>query len=681
MVFCFSLQAACFFRDIMMDQITLYIYLTAGTRIKFMNEPFRKFHLTLFLSFSRFKLLPCFLIALLFSPLQARVQDSAALFSSLYNSNEHERLIALQKVYEGYYRFFPVKARPYTLQSLYLSKKLNDGKAEAGAYYAISYYYACKGMIDSSFYFGMAGLNLSRSISSVPLIARGYGRMGEVYRTKGDKVKAIEYLKKAIELDTTNQDNIANNCQSLGILYGDAGCPDRSVWYYLKALKIREKQKKLIEAGYLYCNLAGFYFQPPYKDQGFNLVEMAIGLFRQENFPKGESYADNMIGMAYIDRMDYRNALKYFRRSLALNTLDTLTIRSGYSFNLTNIGDVWLKMNRFDSAEYYYLRALSFSSRDNDCIPLACAYLSLGDLNTRQKNYKKAIEFLNKGMFYSRLTNYRVQWEEAYNLLSVCYESTGDHAAALAFLKKRNEIKDSILTEKAHQDVTNMMIKYETQKKDEQISILNNDSRNKQNKIRIAVFIILGLLSVAALVAYLVWMYFRKKLMPKVRDMNLIQEKINIVKEGDNRKLRALYNVLPPELRPSPILQIPEGEMNTELMAQLESLLINDKIYLDENLTLAETARKLDTNTSYLSRLINEHYQVNFSTFLNNHRIEEAKKMILDDKFNNFSMEGIARSAGFRSKSTFNQVFKNSTGLTPTGFAVQHGKVRTLQQK
>jgi AraC-like DNA-binding protein len=284
-------------------------------------------------------------------------------------------------------------------------------------------------------------------------------------------------------------------------------------------------------------------------------------------------------------------------------------------------------------------------------------------------------------MFYSRLTNYRVQWEEAYNLLSVCYESTGDHAAALAFLKKRNEIKDSILTEKAHQDVTNMMIKYETQKKDEQISILNNDSRNKQNKIRIAVFIILGLLSVAALVAYLVWMYFRKKLMPKVRDMNLIQEKINIVKEGDNRKLRALYNVLPPELRPSPIFQIPEGEMNTELMAQLESLLINDKIYLDENLTLAETARKLDTNTSYLSRLINEHYQVNFSTFLNNHRIEEAKKMILDDKFNNFSMEGIARSAGFRSKSTFNQVFKNSTGLTPTGFAVQHGKVRTLQQK
>jgi AraC-like DNA-binding protein len=189
------------------------------------------------------------------------------------------------------------------------------------------------------------------------------------------------------------------------------------------------------------------------------------------------------------------------------------------------------------------------------------------------------------------------------------------------------------------------------------------------------------ILSLSGITAYLVWHYYHKKLLPKVRNMNYIQEKIDTVKEGDNRKLRALYNVLPPRLKPDEILQPPEAEMNKDLMDRLEDLMIRDKIFLNEDLTLAETARQLNTNTSYLSRLINEHYQVNFSAFLNRFRIQEAQKMILDDKFNNFSMEGIARSAGFRSKSTFNQVFKNSTGLTPTGFAVQHGKVRTLQQK
>ena len=187
---------------------------------------------------------------------------------------------------------------------------------------------------------------------------------------------------------------------------------------------------------------------------------------------------------------------------------------------------------------------------------------------------------------------------------------------------------------------------------------------------------ILVILSLSALLAYLTWRYYHKKLRPKVRNMDFIQEQIDNVKEGDNRKLKALFKVLPPKLKPLSPFPEQEAGINNDLALRLEAMIVNDRIFLDEDLTLAETARQLDTNTSYLSRVINEHYQVNFSTFVNRYRIEEAKRMILDDKFNNFSMEGIAKSSGFRSKSTFNQVFKNSTGLTPTEFAVRNGKVR-----
>ena len=50
--------------------------------------------------------------------------------------------------------------------------------------------------------------------------------------------------------------------------------------------------------------------------------------------------------------------------------------------------------------------------------------------------------------------------------------------------------------------------------------------------------------------------------------------------------------------------------------------------------------------------------------------------MILDDHYNNISIEGIAKNAGFRSKSTFNQVFKQATGMTPTEFTLKNGKIR-----
>jgi tetratricopeptide (TPR) repeat protein len=642
-----------------------------------MIEPARKFPDPQFSGFSWFSIMMFLLFLLFNSSLRAQRPDSAALFSQLRTSDESKKLEVLQKIYTEYYCFFPVQARPYILQSLALSKKLKNKEAEVAAYYAITYYYSVKGFVDSAFYFANSGLELSQSIHSRPLIARGYGRLGEVFRGKNDMLKAIGYLKKAIEFDPANKERIANYSQSLGIIYGDAGCPEKSVFYFLKALKIRESQKKLIEAGYLYCNLAGFYFQPPYTNEGFKTVDKAIDLFRQARFPRGEGYAYNILGMTYFSRMDYARALNYYRKSLALNIEDTLTIRSGVSFTLTNIGDTWLKLKRFDSADVYYSRALRFSTRIQDNLPLACVYLSLGDLNTQQRKFAKAIDFINKGLYYSKLVNYRAQWEVAYNLLSECYDAAGDHKNALAYLKKRNEIKDSIQTEKAHQDVANMMIKYETQKKDEQISMLNIDSRNKQRKIRIAVAVILAILTLSGLLAYFSWFYYRKKLMPKVRDMNFIREKINIGKNGDNRKLRAIYKVLPPELKPPGFPHSQEDGLNKDLMGNLETLLIIDKIFLNENLSLAETAKKLDTNTSYLSRMINEHYQVNFSAFLNRYRIEEAKKMILDDKYNNFSMEGIAKSSGFRSKSTFNQAFKISTGLTPTEFAVKNGKSRT----
>ncbi len=607
---------------------------------------------------------------------KAQRPDSASLFSQLRTKDEHAKLHVLEKIYRDYYATFPVNAWPYVNQALHLARKLHDREAEAWAYYSTSFYYSCRGMIDSAYYFGVLGLDLSKEIKSNSCLVRGYGRLGSVFNVKGDKAKAVEYLRKALELDSTNKDNIASISFTLGILYGDAGCPEKSVYYYLKALKIREEQHNLIEAGYLYCNLGGLYFQSPDGGKGFHAYDKAIAMFREAKFPKGESYAYNLLGGTCFSKNDFESALMFYRKSLYCNSLDTLTGIPGTVFTLTNIGDLWLKLNRFDSAGYYYYKSLKLIASDKDYIPLACNYLSLGELNTKMKNYKKAIEFLNKGLNYSKMANYRAQWEDAYNLLSECYDAGGDHEKAFYYLKKRNAIKDSIITEKANQAVANMLIRYESGKKDEQIKSLNIDSRDKQIKIRLAILFILIILLLTGLSGYFVWQYYHKKLMPKVRTLDFIQEKITMEKEGDNRRLRALDKVLPPEFRTGGDNPPPVVEVNNELKKLLEELMLKERIFLNENLTLSETAKLLETNTAYLSRLINEYFHVNFSTYVNGYRIEEAKKMILNDQYNNFSMEGIAKSSGFRSKSTFNQVFKNSTGFTPSDFAVRNGKIR-----
>ena len=105
-----------------------------------------------------------------------------------------------------------------------------------------------------------------------------------------------------------------------------------------------------------------------------------------------------------------------------------------------------------------------------------------------------------------------------------------------------------------------------------------------------------------------------------------------------------------------------------KLIHRLTKSMENEKPYLNENLTLKELADKLETSPNNLSQIINEKFNKNFYEFINGYRINEVKSLLSDPKYSNYSMLGIAIECGFNSKSTFNSVFKQFTGKTPTEF-------------
>jgi AraC-like DNA-binding protein len=66
--------------------------------------------------------------------------------------------------------------------------------------------------------------------------------------------------------------------------------------------------------------------------------------------------------------------------------------------------------------------------------------------------------------------------------------------------------------------------------------------------------------------------------------------------------------------------------------------------------------------------VINEHFKLNFFDFVNQYRVEAFKERIVNPKYGNFSLLGVAFECGFNSKSAFNRIFKKSTGLTPSQY-------------
>ncbi|WP_394706633.1 helix-turn-helix domain-containing protein [uncultured Draconibacterium sp.] len=108
------------------------------------------------------------------------------------------------------------------------------------------------------------------------------------------------------------------------------------------------------------------------------------------------------------------------------------------------------------------------------------------------------------------------------------------------------------------------------------------------------------------------------------------------------------------------------------LFAELHLILHNDEIYTNPDLSLQSLATKLNSNTSYLSSIINKNYKCNFKTLINSLRIDKAKKMLVSEKYKNLSMEGIIEAVGFSSRSGFYQAFKSNTGLTPTQYIANY---------
>jgi AraC-like DNA-binding protein len=113
--------------------------------------------------------------------------------------------------------------------------------------------------------------------------------------------------------------------------------------------------------------------------------------------------------------------------------------------------------------------------------------------------------------------------------------------------------------------------------------------------------------------------------------------------------------------------RLTESEAKQYTMKLLEHMK-NAKPYLDPELSLPGLAQELNISGHYLSQVINEQFDLNFFDFVNRYRVDAFKERVTDPRSGNFSLLGIAFECGFNSKSAFNRIFKQTTGLTPSEY-------------
>jgi AraC-like DNA-binding protein len=117
--------------------------------------------------------------------------------------------------------------------------------------------------------------------------------------------------------------------------------------------------------------------------------------------------------------------------------------------------------------------------------------------------------------------------------------------------------------------------------------------------------------------------------------------------------------------------RLPEPEALL-LQKKLDSLMVNEKIFLQNDLTLADVSEMLQTSTNNVSWLLNQVYKTTFYDFINRYRVHEFVKKVENKEHLKHTILALSMDVGFNSKSTFNKAFKETMRDTPSNYIKKH---------
>lgn len=470
------------------------------------------------------------------------------------------------------------------------------------------------------------------------IAGRSYLGLAECNRQPGRKKEYVDLLGKAESYLHKSTDSVFTGqaLLGLGIHYLDLGMQEKANHQIFVALRMLENTADSLFLGYAYVNIASLY-KIPGEDKPDSYYRKALAIFRALKNDKAIAYALNQRGLWHLSNKDYARAIPAFIESADLKV--RASDWQGACFAYGNLVDIYSKLNNRNKAMEALKNCRQMAGKSDDNLSQAVYMQAAGIWHLAVRNYNKAIHCFKGSLTIARKIPVESLVIENLKSLSETYQAKGDASTALKYFKDYTNAQDSLKKVSDIEAIANIQLLYEAENKDKLIHQLKDsvEDREKNQAYLIANLIAL---SFVLLIVLAIKIYNKQKTSSLKRMQN--QEKASRV--------------------------ILSGEQQNTLWTQLNELLYKEKLYLQNDLSLAELSKRLNTNTTYLSKVINDIHGENFSQLLNHYRVDEASRLLAGQHARNMTIEGIARMAGFNSKSAFNTAFKKIHSVTPSEY-------------
>lgn len=304
--------------------------------------------------------------------------------------------------------------------------------------------------------------------------------------------KAIE-MSKNIESKTIDQKSKysakrshANALNNIGLALANLSEYNKALEKYFESLKIREKMGEKRGIAGSYNNIGNIYLYQKQNKKALGYYQDALKVNQSINNKKWMAINYNNIGFVYADEKQWDKALENFLIALKIN--EELKDDIGLSVSHINLADYYRHKASADSkindvlsrqdlkkSSEYYDQALKFYQQYGYQDAICTTYNSLGILSMQMNKTSEALSYLQKGMSIAREIGDNDALMTSYEQITDIYSEQKDFENAFRFNKLAGAIKDSIYNNVNSKQIAEMSAKYESAKKQEQITLLKKD--------------------------------------------------------------------------------------------------------------------------------------------------------------------------------------------------------------
>jgi AraC-like DNA-binding protein len=407
-----------------------------------------------------------------------------------------------------------------------------------------------------------------------------------------------------------------------------------------------------------------------------NFVDENENVFSKEELLNYKSNNNFGLGSAYESYFMKNLSKKYLLDSAEFYYNKAINYSQNSTTNKVSaklsLGNVYNWKNDFKNAEKTYYDVI-FLAQQNNIIDAVCiANYNLGDIYYSTKKYDKALVFFKKCDSIAAITKtndidyLKSNYYQAkiYNILKrpdLAYEHSKiylDNYEPLA--AKLTEQALEVNYKQGVGDLTNEMISIEKKYKNE--VFLNR---------ALKVFYVLLFIAIVFL------------LIKNIRDKNKANKKMNALieefKANIEKKNNPEFEIAEKEelVLEHEEIQLKKENVNLSIDEAKENKIVekllaleNKLEYLNADFTLPYVAKKIKTNTTYLSYVVNKRFGKSFGEYSNELKINYViNEMITNHMYRKYSTQAIAESVGFKNAVSFAKSFRKRTGVSPAQFA------------